>query len=122
MPTPQTPFGVEHQAQTEKKRHPRGHAHTSDALRRRTHPMFGEDWYYAITGDEAESMDEHVERGRRVIGAALNKLRAVGLEFSGIDTRIQESEQGSADQPATAAESKPEDDQIPKPEPEGRSR
>lgn len=41
------------------------------------HPMFGDVWFYAITGDEADTMDEHIKRGKFVIGTALEMLRRV---------------------------------------------
>ena len=82
--------------------------------------MFGDVWFYAITGDEAESMDEHVQRGKLVIGTVLSMLRSGASVPPNDDAKIDESEQDGADQPATAPQSKPKGEQDPKSESEMR--
>jgi hypothetical protein len=86
------------------------------------HPMFGDVWFYAITGDEAEVMDEHIRRGKLIIGTALNMLRSGVSPLSAGGPRTDESEQDGAGQPATRSESDSGGGEKPQPEAEGRSR
>lgn len=70
------------------------------------HPIFGDVWFYVITGDEATTMDKHIQSGKRIIRAALNISHSGAPLLSGDSAEGESSEQDCADQPAAAPEAK----------------